>query len=124
AMKDLVAPDFEIPPAQMLQSFPRGPRVPDEYIEEPIVLSYAEHNQTATSVRRIIIAAKRLRQEADSDSQVTALEIAELPDVGRAPIEDIWFEAFYKACRKGPRMVGALLFVQPDDEFSSVARTA
>jgi hypothetical protein len=111
------------PSPQFLQRFPRGPRVPFNLITDELVYAYAEALGTSTQAKRIINKANQMREEADpGDSTVTLLSFAFLPTFEAVGAYAYWQEVFHAACLNGPRMLGALLLAQPDDQFDLKAR--
>jgi hypothetical protein len=111
------------PSPQFLQRFPRGPRVPFKLITDELVYAYAEALGTSTQAKRIINKANQMREEADpGDSTVTLLSFAFLPTFEAVGAYAYWQEVFNAACLNGPRMLGALLLAQPDDQFDLKAR--
>ncbi|HKR01282.1 MAG TPA: toll/interleukin-1 receptor domain-containing protein [Pyrinomonadaceae bacterium] len=111
------------PSPQFLHRFPRGPRVPFILITDELVYAYAEALGTSAQARRIINKANQMREEADpGDSTVTLLNFAFLPTFEAVGAYAYWQEVFHAACLNGPRMLGALLLSQPDDQFDLKAR--
>ncbi|HVF56658.1 MAG TPA: toll/interleukin-1 receptor domain-containing protein [Pyrinomonadaceae bacterium] len=119
----IIRDEDETPDAQLLRRFPRGPLVELHHVTHDLVNAYAnllDKDETATMA---LMKANRLRLDADpGDPKVTIIGIQYLPTFGHAGPYGFWHAAFQEACKHGPRMLAALLFAQPDDQFPIAAR--
>jgi hypothetical protein len=62
----------------------------------------------------------KLRKAADSnDDSVTIIESYTLISPIHARPIDFWLDAFHEARLHGPRMLAALLYALPDEQFSN-----
>lgn len=106
-----------------LHQFPRGPMVPLDNISPELIRMYAElidHNKANEVIGGVI----RYRKEADNDDKVTTISISDLPPHDTVPPVDYWRKVFHLCCLHGPRMLGALLFSVPDEQFTIPAKKA
>lgn len=106
----------------ILHEYPKGPSV--DLIDESIVKAYARLISPEHALM-YIGKANSLRKEADiNNNKVTILQPYTLLTPSHAKPFDFWLDAFREAGLHGPRMLAALLYVLPDDQFTQEARTA
>lgn len=107
----------------VLHSFPRGPRVPFDKVSSELYTIYAElfSHQMA---EQVVLNAISLRKQADEDDKVTTVKLIDLPPHDTTPPIDYWRKVFSLSCLHGPRMLGALLYVVPEDQFPRSTKKA
>jgi Trypsin-like peptidase domain len=101
--------------AVLLFDFPRGPAVDRKTVGIALIRATAQLYPTPIKAQAILREANRLRAQADPKGGM--IDEASLPPPTVAPL-DYWFIAFTEACLQGPRMLGALLLVMDDWQFS------
>lgn len=112
------------PDAKFLRNFAPGPLVELRYIPRELVQAYATILASSADSQLALGAALQMREEVEPPgTEGILINLSCLPDIAHGPFA-FWYAAFAEAFRHGPRMVMALLSVQPDDLFPLPARQA
>jgi hypothetical protein len=120
--EELAADADDTSPTALLQ-FPVGPLVPAYVVPEELIDTYAKLFSREADADRVINRAIRLRLDAAPPGRkIPHLDPGDLPYI-RDGARNYWMKAFTLAALQGPRMLAALLLVQPHELFSvEVAR--
>jgi hypothetical protein len=115
--------DVSAKDSDLLRELAPGPMVPVHHTPPDLVRAYA--NQLSSSARAIEVLAKanKLRESVeDPGTNGILIDLSFLPNLDYAGPYAYWSAAFLEAFKHGPRMIAALLLVQPDDLFPPAAR--
>ena len=110
-------------PPHALDSYPRHPLVPPDYVRRSIIDAYANLIPSAVAPQ-IVAEANALRKEADPvDPKVTTINETYLtPPLESSPFL-YWSNVFREARLNGPRMVAALLLAVDAEQFPPRAKS-
>ena len=114
-------PSFEYPLGSVLHQFPKGPMVRGEWVSMDLVNAYAKIYGGGQKAIAIVGEANRMRLDADPQGNPDNMLVELSMVIANTPF-NFWQSVFDNACRKSPRMVGALLFVMDDELLPRQAR--
>lgn len=105
-----------------LEAYPVGPFVPKHYIPRSLVYSFMSAIKPIEATDVVGQANRAIDDLKTNDQFKPEIRIGALPPPLTNSAVYFWFETFYEAASKGPRMLASLVLTVPDDLFTPQAK--